>query len=177
MKRALTILAMSCVCWYFAGSAHLQADIYTWTDEDGIRHYSTSPPSDANDPQVIFKEYQHNASDDQRRNESDQQELKTLIEQIEADEREAAEASTRREQKARKNRQPSMAERAAAEKKRLEEQIADLEEKPLEYFGSYDNKRNRLQYHRRQIENLARDPEEYFNNPEPFRGVIKTTEE
>ena len=70
-----------------------------------------------------------------------------------------------------------MAERAAVEKKRLEEQIADLEEKPLEYFGSFENKRNRLQYYRRQLDSLSRDPENYFNNPEPFRGVVKDTEE
>lgn len=177
MKRSSFIWAVSAACWLLVGSAHLYADIYTWTDENGIRHYSTSPPSDANDPHIIFKEYQYDAADDQRRTDMDQQELKAIVDQIEADERKAAEASEQRAEEARKNRQPSINERAAAEQKRLQELIAETQEKPLEYFGSFENKRGRLRYYQNRLETLARDPEKYFNDPESFRGVVKPAEE
>lgn len=177
MRKSSFIWALSIVCWVLMGGVHLSADVYTWTDEKGVRHYSNSPPSDAEDTQVLFKEYEHDPDADQRRFDLDQQQWKTLIDQIESDDRKAVEASERRAEEASKNRQPSTAERAAEEKKRLEEQIADLEEKPLEYFGSYENKRVRLIYYQRRLEELTRDPEKYFNDPEPFRGVVKDTEQ
>lgn len=177
MKRLLLILTLSFTCWFSAGLSHIEADIYTWTDEKGVRHYSNSPPSDAKDPEVIFQEYQHDPSTDQQRFEMEQQEWKKLMQQIEADEREAAEESERRERTARNNQEPSLEERAAAEQKRLEETIADLEEQPLENFGSQKNKRVRLGYYRYRLDALMKDPENYFKNPESFQGNVKETEQ
>jgi hypothetical protein len=107
----------------------------------------------------------------------EQQEWKSLIDQIEADDREAAEEAERRAREARSNQEPSLDERTAAEKKRLEETIADLEEKPLEFFGSQKNKRVRLGYYRYRLDALMKDPENYFNNPESFEGNIKDTDQ
>lgn len=177
MKRAIIIWALIVACWYLAGNTQLGADIYTWTDAKGVRHYSNRPPSDANDPRVLFNEYQYDPNEDQRQFEMEQQEWKTLIEQIETDERQAAEESQRAAEQARKDREPSMAERAAAEQQRLQKVIADLEEKPLEYFGSYKNKRVRLGYYRYRLEALMQNPEEYFNNPQSFEGNVKETDQ
>ena len=177
MKRALTIWALIVTCWYFTGSTHLWADIYTWTDEKGVRHYSNSPPSDASEPQVMFKEYQHDADSDQQRFDMEQQEWKTLIDQIETDDRQAAEEAQRRAEEALKDRKPSLAERADAEEKRLQEVIADLESKPLEYFGSSKNKRVRLGYYRYRLEALMQNPESYFNDPKSFEGNVKPTDQ
>ena len=177
MKRTLIILIVSATCWYMAGISHSEADIYTWTDEKGVRHYSNSPPTDAEDPEVIFKEYEHDPSSDQQRFEMEQQEWKKLIDQIEADDRQATEEAERRAQEARNNREPSLEERTAAEKKRLEDTIADLEEKPLEYFGSQKNKRVRLGYYRYRLDTLMQDPENYFNSLQSFEGNIKETEQ
>lgn len=177
MKRLWIILTVSVGCWILSGTLPADADIYTWTDEKGVRHYSDSPPPDAEDPAVIFKEYPHDPATDQQRFEMEQQEWKSLIDQIEADDREAAEEAERRAREARSNQEPSLDERTAAEKKRLEETIADLEEKPLEFFGSQKNKRVRLGYYRYRLDALMKDPENYFNNPESFEGNIKDTDQ
>ena len=46
----------------------LTAEIYYWTDENGVKHYSNTPPDEEN-VKVEFKEYQHNKRADQRRSE------------------------------------------------------------------------------------------------------------
>ena len=61
------------------------ADIYTWTDENGVRHYSVSPPEDAKDAKTVFPEYQYDEKADKNRRETDQKQLKSLIKEIEAD--------------------------------------------------------------------------------------------
>ena len=62
-------------------------------------------------------------------------------------------------------------------KKRLEAKIADLEEKPLDYFGSQKNKRVRLGYYRYRMETLMRDPDQYFNQPSAFEGNVKPAQQ
>ena len=64
-------------------------------------------------------------------------------------------------------------ERIAAEKERLENKIAELEEQPLEYFGSQKNKRTRIGFYKYRLEILEQDPDKYFSEPEKFEGNIK----
>jgi hypothetical protein len=45
---------------------------------------------------------------------------------------------------------------------------------PLEHFGSQKNKRVRIGYYQYRLETLLANPDNYFNNPEPFEGNIKT---
>ena len=67
-------------------------------------------------------------------------------------------------------------ERIAAEKEMLENKIAELEEKPLEYFGSQKNKRTRVGFYKYRLEMLMEDPDRYFSEPEEYEGNIKTPE-
>ena len=67
-------------------------------------------------------------------------------------------------------------ERIAAEKERLEAQIAELEEKPLEYFGSQKNKRTRIGFYKYRLETLEQDPDKYFSEPEKFEGNVKASD-
>ena len=78
---------------------------------------------------------------------------------------------------AERNREPTQQERVEAEKVRLETKIAELEEKPLEYFGSQKNKRVRLGYYRYRLETLTQNPEQYFSQPSSFEGNVKTPKE
>jgi len=64
-------------------------------------------------------------------------------------------------------------ERIAAEKERLEAKIAELEEEPLEYFGSQKNKRTRIGFYKYRLETLEQDPDKYFSQPEKFEGNVK----
>jgi hypothetical protein len=68
-------------------------------------------------------------------------------------------------------------ERIEAEKERLENKIAELQEQPLEYFGSQKNKRTRIGFYKYRLETLKQDPEKYFAEPEEYQGNIKAQED
>ena len=63
-------------------------------------------------------------------------------------------------------------EKIAAEQERLEAKIAELEAKPLEYFGSQKNKRTRIGFYKYRLEILLEDPDKYFSEPEEYQGNI-----
>jgi len=155
------------------GVSVVNADVYTWIDENGVRHYGDSPPEDAEDAKAMFPEYQYDESADKIRNQQDEQQLKSLIQEIEADNARDQEAAKQKEQKAQQNQKPTREELIAAEKERLEKKIIFLEEQPLEYFGSQRNKINRIGYYHYQIEDLMQDPDKYFDQPATFEGNVK----
>ena len=149
------------------------ANVYTWVDENGVRHYSDSPPENAKDAQVVFPEYQYDEAADKSRTAADKKQVNALIQEIEAENaREQAEQTARANQ-AKLNRKPTQQELIAAEKERLEKKIAFLEQQPLEYFGSQRNKIVRLGYYHYQIQELMEDPDKYFKQPTTFEGNVK----
>ncbi len=154
----------------------LTAEIYYWTDENGVKHYSNTPPDEEN-VKVEFKEYQHNKRADQRRSEDENEELESLIKDIEHKDRKATAAEEKRRTEAEKNKPPTDAERIDAEKKRLTNKIAALDEQPLEYFGSQKNKRVRIGYFKYRLETLEQDPDKYFKEPTRFEGNVKFSED
>ena len=140
--KAISILIISALI--MLGISAVNADVYTWVDENGIRHYSDSPPEDEENAEVLFPEYQYDESADRDRTAKEQDEMNALIREMEKENaREQAEAK-KRAQEAEMNREPTQEELVAAEKERLEKKIAFLEKQPLEYFGSQRNKIVRL---------------------------------
>lgn len=155
------------------GVSVVDADVYTWVDENGVRHYSDSPPEDAEDAKVMFPEYQYDESADKNRSKQDKQQLNSLIKQIEADNARDQQEARKKAQAAQRKQKPTREELIAAEKERLEKKIAFLEEQPLEYFGSQRNKIVRIGYYQYRIQDLMQDPEKYFNQPASFEGNVK----
>ena len=149
------------------------ADIYSWTDEKGVKHFGNEPPQDAADVKVIFKEKPHDAAADKQRHNKQDKELTELVKELEEDEARQAAEDKRKAAEAERNREPTQQERVEAEKQRLEAKIAELEEQPLEYFGSQKNKRVRLGYYRYRLETLTQNPKQYFNQPTSFEGNVK----
>jgi len=167
-------LTIACFTMIIAGFlvTPLHADIYSWTDENGVKHFSNAPPADAENVTVEFKEYQHNAKADGQRFEMEQEEWESIFRQTEMEdrkEREQAEAE-------RRNRKPTRAELIESEKQRLINQITMLEAKPLEYFGSFKNKRVRIGFYRYRLETLTQNPDKYFKEPATFQGNVKDVE-
>ena len=68
-------------------------------------------------------------------------------------------------------------ERIVAEREMLEDKIAELEAKPLDYFGSQKNKRTRVGFYKYRLEILENDPKKYFAEPEEYQGNVKTPED
>ena len=93
--------------------------------------------------------------------------------ETEAAEDQETEAAEDQEAEAAENQEASQEDKIAAEKERLEAQIAELEEKPLEYFGSQKNKRTRIGFYKYRLETLEQDPDKYFSQPEKFEGNVK----
>ena len=149
------------------------ADIYSWTDENGVKYFGNQPPENAANVKMLFKEEPHDAAADQNRTETQNQDVNELIRELEAEDQRQAVEARKRAAAAEQNRAPTMQERVAAERERLEAKIAELEEKPLDYFGSQKNKRVRIGYYRYRLEALNTDPDKYFSQPTSFEGNVK----
>ncbi len=153
------------------------ADVYSWIDENGVKHFGNQPPQNATDVKVLFKEAPHDAAADQQSNDMQNKEVTELIKELEEEEQQQAAEDKRKSEEAERNREPTQQERVEAEKERLEAKIAELEEKPLDYFGSQKNKRVRLGYYRYRLETLTQNPDKYFNQPSSFEGNVKNPEQ
>lgn len=172
--KSFTILVILALTIF--GASAVNAEVYTWIDENGVRHYGDDPPEDAEDAKAVFPEYQYDESKDQQRTEQDRQALNSLIREIDAENaRDQAEAQ-KKAQEAENNREPDQQELIAAERERLEKKIAFLEEQPLEYFGSQKNKTVRIGYYRYQLQDLMENPEKYFRQPASFEGNVISPE-
>ena len=153
------------------------ADIYSWTDEKGVKHFGNQPPENADDVKVVFEEKPHDEAADQQRTEAENKEITDLIRELEEEEQREAAEQRKKAAQAEQNREPSQLERVEAERARLQAKIDDLVERPLDYFGSERNKRARIGYYRYRLEALNSDPDKYFKNPVPFEGNVKNSEE
>ena len=158
--------------------SNLNADVYVWTDEKGVKHYSDHAPENVDDYE-IQQGSQPNQNDEETNSEQTDAEQKHVQEFIkDADENyenQQQEEKLKAEEE-QKNQPPTQEEKIAAEKEKLEMKIAELEEQPLEYFGSQRNKIARIGFYRYRLEALLEDPDKYFKNPENFEGNVKEPE-
>ena len=172
MKIYITAILLTIALTIF-GVPNIMAEVYTWTDENGVKHFSDQPPADANGAKPAFPTYEYDAAADKQRTETDSQELQKVIRSIDEDHEKAQQEEKRRQEEAEANRPPSMEEKVAAEREKLNQKIADLEAKPLDFFGSQRNKIQTIGYYHYRLEDLAKDPEKYFSEPSRFEGNVK----
>ena len=59
------------------------ADVYSWTDENGVKHFGNQPPDNAANAKLVFKEEPHDEAADQQRTETQNKELTELIRELE----------------------------------------------------------------------------------------------
>lgn len=156
------------------GLSYLSADVYRWTDEQGNVSYGNQPPADARDVKVMFKETTSAPGPGGAIQEEGQRNVETIIKDMEEEGRE--EEARRNAESAKRGANPNRDELIASEKIRLEKKIAELEEKPLDYFGSQKNKRVRIGYYQYRLDTLMANPDAYFASPESFEGNVKPPE-
>lgn len=155
------------------GLSYLSADVYRWTDGQGNVSYGNQPPSDARDIKLMFKETASAPGPGGAIREEEQRGAETIIKELENEERREEETARQKAESAKRSAPPNRDELIAAEKNRLEKKIAELEEKPLDYFGSQKNKRVRIGYYQYRLDTLMTNPDEYFASPESFEGNVK----
>ena len=171
--KFFNILVISALTFFCVST--LNAEIYTWTDEKGVKHYSDTPPENEENYEVHTesKTYKYDEEADKKRTEADQKQIQTLIkEDDENDEKQQQEKKLKAEE-AEKNRPPTQEEKIAAEKDKLEEKISFLEGQPLDYFGNELNKHRYIEHYRSRLKLLLQDPNKYFNKPDTWQGNIK----
>ena len=171
--KIFNILIISVLTFFCVSS--LNAKIYTWTDEKGVRHFSDHPPEneDNYEVQTESKTFEYDEEADKQRSERDQELLQSFIrEEDEKYEKRQQEKRLKAEQ-AKKNRPPTQEEKIAAEMEKLQEKITYLEGQPLDYFGNELNRHRYLEHYRTRLETLLQDPNKYFNIPDNFQGNIK----
>ena len=174
MKRLICLFFLIGILLWVPAS---NADVYSWTDENGVKHFGNQPPDNAANAKLVFKEEPHDEAADQQRTETQNKELTELIRELEEEEERQKAEERKRTAEATQNQQPTQQDRVEAERARLEAKIAELVERPLDYFGSERNKRARIGYYRYRLEALNTDPDKYFSNPVPFEGNVKNPDQ
>ena len=140
-----------------AGSG-VQAEIYSWTDENGVKHYSHMPPPDRSVPIKTAPEIRSESLTDQEIEKLNEENVDAVLEALEKEEQ----ASAPKPVKIKKP--PSPQERIAAEKEKLEEKIAWLEQLPPEAYANMRSKQAIIGRYRYRMEHLESNPDEYFKN-------------
>jgi len=159
------------------GAAAPNAEVYSWTDEKGVKHFSDRPPADAKGAKPAFSEYEYDEAADKKRTETESQELEKVVKTIDEEHEKAEQEERQRQEEAEENRPPTMEEKVVAEREKLEQKIAALEAQPLESFGSQRNKILTIGYYKYRLEDLAKDPDKYFTEPTRFEGNVKSPED
>ena len=176
--KAFTAAIILVFALIIVGVPNSGAQIYTWTDENGVKHFSDQPPPDAIDPKPAFQEYKHDEAADRQRMEEDTNALQRAVKAIDQEYEAAEQEKRQREEEAEANRPPTMEEKIQDEKTKLTLKIAELESQPLEHFGSQQNKRRTIGYYKYRLADLEANPEKYFNEPAPPLEVnVKNSDE
>ena len=136
----------------------VQAEIYSWTDENGVKHYSHTPPPDRSVPVKTAPEIQPSPTTDQEIEKINEENIDAILEALDKEEQ----ASAHKPAKVQKP--PSRQERIAAEKEKLEEKIAWLEQLPPQAFTNMRSKQAIIGRYQYRMQLLLSNPDEYFKN-------------
>jgi hypothetical protein len=144
----------------FAGltASGVQAEIYSWTDENGVKHYSHTPPADRSVPIKTSLEIQSSPTADQKIEKINEENIDAILEELEKEEQASA------PKPAKTQKPPSRQERTEKEKEKLEEKIAWLEQLPPEAYANTRSKQAIIGRYRYRMQQLESNPDEYFKN-------------
>ena len=136
----------------------VRAEIYSWTDENGVKHYSHTPPPDRSVPVKTAPEIQSDPTTNQKIEKINEENIEAVLEALEKEEQASA------PKPAKIQKPPSRQERIAAEMERLEEKIAWLEQLPPEAYTNMRSKQAIIGRYRYRMQQLESNPDEYFKN-------------
>jgi hypothetical protein len=164
MRLRVLIVAL---CFILPGLSYLSADIYRWTDKQGVVHFGNSAPSDAQDVQVVSREISSGPAAGAPALGPDTKSTESILQELEDDLQREREARKQADE-VKKTAPPTLADSITREKARLEKKILELDEKPIEYYGGSPKiKAAQIGYYQSRLQALMADPDNYFKNPEP----------
>lgn len=134
----------------------VQAEIYSWTDENGVKHFSHTPPPERSIPVKTAPEIKSDPSAYALQEVINETNIETVIKQM--DQADAASPPTAASTK----KPPSRSERIATEAEKLQEKIAWLEQLPPKAYANTRSKQAIIGRYRYRLTQLQSDPEAYF---------------
>ena len=148
------------IIFIFTGLAAsgVQAEIYSWTDENGVKHYSHTPPPDRSVPVKTALEIQPDPATDQEIEKINEENVDAILEALDKEEQASA------QKPANVQKPPSRQDRIAAEKEKLEEKIAWLEQLPPRAYTNTRSKQAIIGRYQYRMQLLLSNPDEYFKN-------------
>lgn len=153
MKFIASIIVLGMGCLIASG---LYAEIYSWTDEEGVKHYSHMPPTDRSLQTSTDPEIADNPGDIRQTEITDEENVETLLEQLD-EENEPSDAAGSESQP-----ELSRQQRIQNEKKRLEENLAYLESLPADAFANSRSRGVIIGKYRYRLQQLLSNPDNYF---------------
>ena len=154
MKPITMVIVFGFACLIASG---LEAEIYIWTDENGVQHYSNTPTADRTVRIKTTQEIRSNPEASQSREKLDEQNFEAIL-----DEQDRADTSSAPSQSAIKQK-PSRQERIQIEQEKLEEKLAYLENLPADAFANSRSRNVIIGRYRYRLEQLLSDPDGYFD--------------
>ena len=134
----------------------VQAEIYSWTDENGVKHYSHTPPPDRALRVKTTAEIKSKAPVDQEKEKINDENVEAILKQLD---QEDAAASPKA---AVTKKPPSRQERIQAEKQKLEDEIAWLDQLPPQAFANTRSKQAIIGRRQYRLDQLLSNPDVYF---------------
>jgi hypothetical protein len=133
-----------------------QSEIYFWTDENGVKHYSQTPPSDHSLRVKTALEIQSNTSVDQNYEIINEENVEAILKQL--DQEDAVSAPKTAEIK----KPPTRQERIQAAAENLEEKIKWLEQLPPQAYTNSRSKQAIIGRYQYRLQQLRSNPDAYF---------------
>ena len=153
MKSITVIIIVFCSALTVSG---LQAEIYSWTDENGVKHYSHTPPPERSVPVKRVPEVKSDPTAYQIQEKINETNVEAIIKQLDQ-----AESVPTPEAVVTKK-PPTRQERIDAEAEKLKEKIAWLDQLPPRAFTNTRSKQAIIGRYQYQLEQLLSDPDGYF---------------
>jgi Domain of unknown function (DUF4124) len=153
MKFVAIVIVLGLGCFIASG---LHAEIYSWTDEKGVRHYSHIPPADQSLQVKADLEIPENPADIRQPEMIYEENVNTLLEELDRETGASPAAGSSSRQ------QPSRQERIQNEMKKLEENLAYLESLPPNAFANSRSRDVIIGKYRYRLQQLKSDPDGYF---------------
>jgi hypothetical protein len=134
----------------------LQAEIYFWTDENGIKHYSNTPPADRSATIKTAPEIQPDPTADRKIEKLNEENIDAILEDFEKEERASA------PKPAKTDKPPSRQERIQAEKESLKDKIQYIEDLPPRAFANSRSRQAIIGRYQYRMQELLSNPDGYF---------------
>lgn len=153
------------IVFIFLCFSSLNAEIYSYIDENGIKHDSNVSLQKVTGIVKVLDEIKYDRASDEERRIKDEKFWHTQIQMRKNEAEMAKEAVTLKSKakiEARGNHPPSRKELIEIEKKKLEKKISELEALPTSVYGNSRSKQKTIGRYRYKLEELMTSPKKYF---------------